>query len=255
MPSETQALLDNYLNWLRDRTQFRKLESGWFEIDTPHLDRHNDYLQIYLQKQGDDYVLTDDGYTLDDLASSGCDVSAGRRQELLTLTLNGFGVKTDGNALYVHANERNFPVKKHNLIQAMLAVDDLFYLSAPNVTHVFAEDVRLQLDEADVRYSRRIKLSGKSGFDHVFDFLIPKSKTHPERLIQTMNAPQKGQIESVVFKWLDTKETRDRGALAYVILNDTKGEISPPHLEALHNYDLKPIMFSKLHAHMEELAA
>ena len=40
-------LVDNYYSWLRERTQLKDLDRA-VEITTPFLDRHNDYIQIYL---------------------------------------------------------------------------------------------------------------------------------------------------------------------------------------------------------------
>ena len=64
----------------------------------------------------------------DDLQQSGCKLDSRKRQALLKMTLNGFGVKQDGKALQVHASVENFASRKHNLVQAMLAVNNMFYL-------------------------------------------------------------------------------------------------------------------------------
>jgi len=71
MITEIQRLLDDYLAWLRDKTALRQVDE-WVEITTPYLDRHNDYVQIYAKKADTGFVLTDDGYTIDDLDQSGC---------------------------------------------------------------------------------------------------------------------------------------------------------------------------------------
>ena len=47
------------------------------------------------------------------------------------MTLNGFGVMPNNEAVEVHATPDNFPLRKHNLIQAMLAVNDLASTSRP----------------------------------------------------------------------------------------------------------------------------
>ena len=69
MTEEIQALLDQYWDWLRDKTTLRQM-NGWVEITTPYLDRHNDRLQIYAMRQDGGYVLADGGYVLDDLVPS-----------------------------------------------------------------------------------------------------------------------------------------------------------------------------------------
>ena len=71
MIDDIRALLDDYATWLRDKTSLRQV-SDWVEITTPYLDRHNDYIQIYAKRTDGGLVLTDDGYTIDDLEQSGC---------------------------------------------------------------------------------------------------------------------------------------------------------------------------------------
>ena len=136
MIAETNKLLENYLSWLKDTTTLRQVEE-WVEITTPYLDRHNDYLQIYIKRQNGDYLLTDDGYILGDLERSGCKLDTPKKHALLTMTLNGFGVQLANGELTIRASQENFAQKKHNLIQAMLAINDLFYLAMPTVASVF----------------------------------------------------------------------------------------------------------------------
>ena len=144
-------LVDNYYSWLRERTQLKDLDRA-VEITTPFLDRHNDYIQIYLINSEEGLLLTDDGYTISDLEISGCNLKTPKRAEALHTTLNGFGVSLVDGELQVKANETDFPSKKHNLLQAILAVNDLFYVARANVQNFFSEDVGLWLDENDVRY-------------------------------------------------------------------------------------------------------
>ncbi len=49
MIDEIRRLLDDYLGWLRDNTVLCET-GGWVEMTTPYLDRHNDYLQIFVKK-------------------------------------------------------------------------------------------------------------------------------------------------------------------------------------------------------------
>ena len=126
MINEIQSLFNKYLVWLQDKTVLRQIDE-WVEITTPYLDRHNDYLQIYVKRDNDGFVLTDDGYIISDLRLSGCNLESGTRKNLLKQTLNGFGINMKERTLFVHAAAGNFALKKHNLVQAMLAVNDLFY--------------------------------------------------------------------------------------------------------------------------------
>src|SRR4051794_19000130 len=153
MLQEVSDLLDRYTQWLRDKSALRAIGTEYVEITTPYLDRHNDYTQIYVRRDNGGYVLTDDGETIEDLRSSGCDLDTKKRKELLTATLNGFGVQRDHDALTLKATAQNFSLRKHNLIQAMLAVNDLFYLAVPVVASLFVEDVSAWLLQSDIRYT------------------------------------------------------------------------------------------------------
>ena len=254
MIQEIQRLMDAYHAWLRDKSLLRQVDQ-WVEITTPYLDRHNDYIQIYAKAANSGFVLTDDGSTIDDLEQTGCKLESRKRQDLLKITLNGFGVQMDGKALQVHASPDNFALRKHNLVQAMLAVNDMFYLAVPMVASLFYEDVVAWLDVHDVRYTPKVKFTGKTGYDHLFDFVIPKSRQQPERIVQTINRPSRDTAQAVVHSWVDTKEVRSPESRAYALLNDAERTVSPAVLDALRSYDVRPVVWSDRDSVREELAA
>jgi len=254
MINEIQKLLDDYRAWLKDKTTLRQIEN-WVEITTPYLDRHNDFLQIYVKRENSGFLLTDDGYTIKDLEQSGCKLQSPKRQDLLKMTLNGFGVRFNNNHLEVHTSTENFPLRKHNLVQAILAVNDMFYLAVPMVTSLFYEDVVSWLDMHEIRYTPKVKFTGKSGYDHLFDFVIPKSRSQPERILQAINRPSRNTAQAVAFAWIDTKEVRPPESKAYAVLNDAEQEVSSAVTDALKNYDVTPIHWSKREDSLLELAA
>lgn len=252
--SDVSTLVNDYWTWLRDHTHIREID-GWYEITTPYLDRHNDFVQLYAKRQNNEYILTDDAYTLHDLEMSGCKIDSPKRERLLQLTLNGFGVIRNGMALESTATSKTFPVKKHGLLQAILAVNDMFYLARPYVRSLFVEDVESWLESTDVRYSPKVKLTGKSGFDHIFEFLIPKSKDKPERLLKTMNRPDRDTVQAMIMSWVDTRETRPPNAKAIALLNDQETHVSEPVKEALQSYQIEPLLWSERDHYIPELVA
>lgn len=251
---EIKSLMDQYVEWLKNKTTIKQVDD-WVEITTPYLDRHNDYLQIYAQRQNGSYILTDDGYIINDLHQSGCKLDTPKRASLLQMTLNGFGVKRVGDALVVKTTREDFGSRKHNLLQAMLAVNDLFFLATPMVSSLFYEDVIAWLEDNEIRYIERAKFTGKSGYDHLFDFVIPKSKKQPERILRAINRPDRDEAQAVAFAWLDTKDVRAPDSKAYALLNDTEQVVQPPVLEALRSYEVTPIPWSERGAAVTELTA
>ncbi|HXC12909.1 MAG TPA: DUF1829 domain-containing protein [Stellaceae bacterium] len=255
MIDEINRLLNDYVAWLKDKTVLRRIDADWVEITTPYLDRHNDYVQIYARKINGGFILTDDGYTIDDLEQNGCRLESSKRQDLLKMTLNGFGIKLDGKALEVRATPENFALRKHNLVQAVLAVNDMFCLAVPMVASLFYEDVVSWLDLHEIRYTPKVKFTGKTGYDHLFDFVVPKSRQQPERIIQTVNRPNRETSQVIAFSWIDTREVRPADSRAYALLNDSEQTVSQAVLDALSNYEVHPVPWSKRESVREELAA
>ena len=140
MIADIESLVKQYWSWLGGKTTLQQLDTV-VEITTPYLDRHNDYLQIYVRRQDDGFVLTDDSYIIEDLEHSGFFLNTPERRELLEETLNGFGVQALGKELTVSATSTNFSMQKHNLVQAMLAIDKLSYLTLSKNENNPVEDV------------------------------------------------------------------------------------------------------------------
>ncbi len=254
MIREIQILIDNYYDWLKDKTVLNQIDK-WVEITTPYLDRHNDYLQIYAKESNGGFVLTDDGYTIEDLAQSGCNLDSPKRHDLLKMTLNGFGVDQNGRELQILASAENFAMRKHNLLQAMLAVNDMFYMAAPTVANIFYEDVVAWLDLQDIRHTPKVKFTGRTGYDHLFHFVIPKSRQQPERILQTVNRPSRSTAQAMVLSWIDTKEVRTPGSRVYALLNDSERKVDQTVMAALRSYDVRPVVWSRREEARVELAA
>jgi hypothetical protein len=253
--NDIERLLDSYRNWLKDRTTLKEIEGGeWVEITTPFLDRHNDALQIYARGENSGLLLSDDSYTVHDLQASGCALNTDKRRDLLRMTLNGFGVKMNKDALEVHASPETFPLRKHSLIQAMLAVNDLFYLAKPVVESLFFEDVVEWLDVNEIRYTPKVKFTGISGYDYVFDFVIPKSRHQPERVVQAINKPTPQAAKALILEWTETRQVRSQDSKAYAVLNDHE-PVAGDVIEALRNYEIRPVLWQARAEVVGELAA
>ena len=255
MTGEIEQLYSEYITWLRDKTRFRRTDEAWTEITTPYLDRHNDYVQVYAKPVNGDFLITDDGHTIADLELSGCSLDSPKRRALLMTTLNGFGVRTEGDELTVRASQRTAPQKMHDLIQAVLAVNDLFFLASPTVASLFVEDVQAWLDKSDIRYTPDVRFTGKSGFVQHFDFVIPASSRRPERVLHPVNNPTRQTVQQFILTWLDTREQRPRHSQAYALLNDASGAPASSLGEALASYDIAAVPWSKRESVREDLAA
>jgi hypothetical protein len=123
-----RQLVDDYVEWLRRGLSAESVGNAC-ELTTPFLDRHNDHLQIYAVRRNGSIMLSDDGYILSDLRASGLELTTPKRKIVLETALRGFGVQLDGNRLQIEAPPRNLGQRVHALIQAMLALNDMFVMA------------------------------------------------------------------------------------------------------------------------------
>lgn len=217
------SFVDEYLKWLKENIVEKKLENC-IEITTPFLDRHNDWIQIFVEQlENGRLYLTDDGYILNDLKNCGIDIKTESRKKLLSGIANGFGVSvSESNELFVTTDKSMFPQKKHMLIQCMMSVSDLYLTSKSNAISVFSEDVKNFFESNDVLYTPNVLLTGKSGFQNKFDFVLPHNKRKPEILIKSISTPTSDNIKLALFQWEDTRERRDTDSKLILYLNDNK---------------------------------
>jgi uncharacterized protein DUF1828/uncharacterized protein DUF1829 len=248
-------LVDEYRSWLKDKTTLKSVHADWVEISTPFLDRRNDYIQLYVKKENGSYLITDDGNTIRDLEMSGCKLDTPKRQSLFKVALKGFGVEEKNSILSVHATSENFAVRKHAIIQSILAINDMFYLASPIVHSLFKEDVEKWLEQSEIRFLANIQFVGKSGYVHYFDFAIPRSRQAPERIIRAIGNPNKDAALSYITAWTETIEQRPADARALAFLNDNDRTIGAPVLDALRKYDISPVLWSERAVHRQELVA
>lgn len=255
---ECQKLIESYVAWLRKGLSVEQVGEAC-ELTTPFLDRHNDHLQVYATRRNGSIVLSDDGYILSDLRTSGLEVDTRKRKMVLDGVLNGLGVRTENNQLVVEASASNLGQRLHSLVQAMLAVNDMFVMAQTRVASFFFEDVQNFLDSNDIRYAARVKLAGKSGYDHGVDFLIPKSRKRPERILQAIATPKKENISAYLWTLSDTRAARTVGpaaeAEAYVFLNDQDQQVGGDVIEALNAYNVTPAIWSQRSQYVEALAS
>lgn len=244
---DIQAMIKEYTDWLY--SSFSAVQVGeFYELTTPYLDRYNDHLQIYVrQNKNGSYFLTDDGYILNNLNSSGVSIQrSNKRREMLHRIARNFGVTVNNDCLEIQALKSDYPQKTHMLLQAMLTIDDMFLAEPNQVKNFFAEDVGLYLDSNNIFYSRDFSLIGKTGSLYVYDYHLQRTQSKPERFCKAINHTNTTSRNLTLFNWIDTKEKRGNDSELILFLNDEK-DISTSDLEAFQSYDVNYILWSQRH--------
>ena len=71
---ECEHLAMQYAEWIRQGVAVER-QGDICIIRSPFLDRHHDYLQIYVERHDSNLLLSDDGYVLRDLRISGLELN------------------------------------------------------------------------------------------------------------------------------------------------------------------------------------
>jgi len=214
---EASDLIDEYTKWIRDNTILRTVSSGWTEINTPFLDRHNDGIQIYVRKIGDKLELTDDGYTLSDLEISGCELRTDRQRSFLNKILNSNDITNREGKLSMTFGSREFPARKLEFITALQQIGDLYITSRNNVYSLFSDEVALWFESKNRYPIRYHSVSGIDGAKYNIDFIFPKKgRDSLETALQAIGNPDRNVVS---YHTLMKRElTRDIDI--YLILRD-----------------------------------
>ena len=236
-------MLTEYFTWLKTETTTHKINE-YYEITTPYLNHQNDNIQIYVKENPNGTIeLTDDGYTINSLKAGGLTFTKNRKDQLNKI-LTKFGFSLQSNEIIGVSQRTKFPEKKHMMLQAILAVDDMHNISKGKVSSFFIDDLTEFFDSKDIFYSEEIQLIGKSGFTWNYDFLFQRTKEKPERICRAINSPSKSTIEIALFSWVDTIPTRREDSKLIVFVNDSE-KFSKNILTACDNYNADVILWSE----------
>lgn len=239
---DIHQLISRYTEWFKSEITFEKI-GEYYEINTPFLDNANDYLQIYVKQEPDNIILSDDGYTIQNLKMNGFNFTPKRREHLDRI-VKQYGIELVNDELIANTSINQFPYKKHMFIQAMLKIDDMFTINQSRIASLFLDDIQEFFQQHGIFYVENLQFTGTSGFTHQYDFLFQRSKTKPERLCRAINHPNKSNMSNVLFEWNDIKPLRKKDSQLVVFLNDNN-EIAKGVIDGFLNYDAKVICWSK----------
>ena len=114
MTLNSKKIIDRYINWLKDNLKFKDISDDLVKIQTPFVDSHNDYIVIYIKKNKEEYILTDDGRTLFDLQSSGVSLTQNREKQLKEFVVaQGVNYDEKTENIFVITSWESLPQKKN----------------------------------------------------------------------------------------------------------------------------------------------
>ena len=103
-----------------------------------------DHLAIVLRKEGDEWILSDEGHTYMHLTYNidERDLSRGTRGSIIANALTSFSVEDRDGELRLRIPDHKYGDALYSFVQALLKVSDVTFLKREHVRSTFMEDLR-----------------------------------------------------------------------------------------------------------------
>jgi hypothetical protein len=173
-----------------------------------------------MDARGGEWVLHDNGNTLDNISCLGVKIEdSERRRALIQRATAGCAVRFENGRLETTATHANLPQRLHFLLTAIIRLNDLWMSSVPHRWTDFFEMVAEFLDQQGVLYTANVSIPGKT-VEHSIDFVIPLPR-RKERLVKLIGDPKPQTAKVISFSWMELQEARPE-ADRVVVLNDVR---------------------------------
>jgi hypothetical protein len=247
-----ETIKESYLNWIQENTTFTKVLNESIEISSPFIDSLNENIKIYIEPDSSRFKISDDGYTLWSLDSSGMSFRKGsHRESILYNTIDRFSVSLNSTTqeIYVYSDQKEIGKMIHLFIQAVLSISDMLRLNKNTVKNLFFEEVNAYFLKNQDIYDQfpDFEIQGKSKLLHRFDYLMTVQNKQ-KKLVRLINNLNQVQLERTLLSWEDTSKQRaskyqeNLGMVA--LINDSQKDISGKYQEAFIQYGIEPVGFS-----------
>lgn len=243
---------DSYIKWIKENTTFTNVLNNTVELSSPFLDSLNENIKIYIQPNSTNFKITDDGFTLWSLESTGISFRKGSQREKMLHTIidrHSTSINPSNNELYIFSDSELLGESIHALIQTILTVSDLLQLNKKSIKNLFIEEVSNYFKSNDEIFDPfpDIEIQGKSKLLHRFDYLMTVQKRQ-KKLVRLINHLDQIQLERTLLSWQDTSQQRtskyEENLGMVALINDSEKPIASKYEVAFQQYGIEPIGFS-----------
>ena len=122
---------------------------GRYRVFTPFLFEDGDHLAVVLKREGNTWLLSDEGHTFMHLTYDleEKDLQRGSRQKIITNALSAFTVDDREGELVLRVQDDRYGDALYSFVQALLRISDVTYLSRERVRSTFLEDFQTLMEE------------------------------------------------------------------------------------------------------------
>jgi hypothetical protein len=180
---DCREVVERYLNRVEADLQCTVLEDNRILIDTPHVHRDGDVVQLVLESAPGGLIrLTDEGLTAARLEMHGIDIGSRKAASEARSIVRAFNVDLDGETLQVQGTPANSPDMLIRLVGAMRGLESLSALRRDRGVRRFGAQVITYLNSQFDDVVERPQKAGRSG--HLYRLTASVPRGDSEVLVQ-----------------------------------------------------------------------
>lgn len=242
----------NYFDWVKNNHQFQDVNNNTIEVQTPFLDNFGDNISLIVIKDGSNFKITDEGYTIWNLKSNGIDLMKNTtlRNQLMHSIINfdSANLSTNNEIIKV-SDEKNLSQSIHEMTQTLLRLSDLSFTHSSRIKTIFYQEVLEYFSEnkSQYNYFPNFYITGKSQLKHKIDYLF-FNKDRERKLVKVQNSLNKNSVDSVLISWLDTSSYRatnygENTTLDVIVSGENYSNVKEEFIQALNEYNIGIVNF------------
>lgn len=243
---EREEIISSCLEWLKEGFAVQAL-GGAYEVTTPFLDRRNDHIQIYVSKQDDGFIISDDGNTVSDMAEGGFNLKLDSKTKLLNHTIHGYGVIQDNKVLRLEAEHSNLGQRMNFMIQAIMALNNIMPVPAvpvKSLMSLFRRRVIETLSAQGFQHQPKVPALGISGYKHQMETITRPDEPPTTLYFKAFYTPDKRSVSRFLFKLHDIYTGEAEIQKSVAVLNNEEKQVSERELAALEKYGVVPALWT-----------
>ena len=206
MTNRTEQIESTLASWLDEHYTIEEYQDRWI-IGTPHLDRHDDFVEVTLMNAGGELRITDSGESMAELGMSGMNLTEARMRHVQNIVIR-FGLRFDQNEIWTPVHGGDIGDALQRLLQGMSNVQEIDDLSSEmlGTTQELQAVVGEALADSGLSFESRVKLRGASQIEYQADFLIERGTSWPDYIISTRPRLNLAAAKEQILFALDTRE-------------------------------------------------
>lgn len=218
-------------------------EDGECRITVPFERADRDAITLWIQEQGDEYVITDEGETYGYLYLSNINLDQSRREKRLSSTKKRYELDSAKYEVKLTTDEENLGFRLLDAIQAVQSISYLAYTRRQYTQTDFKDEVGDYLEGKGYHYERNVSVYGASK-SHRVDFHVQNGKpTYLEALHAEDVSTAESMADRTAIKWVDI-QGKNPNVTTISVLDDETGEYNEETVRTLSNYSDKYIPWS-----------